>query len=329
MKYNTGLGFMIPLVLGYLMIVIANGIYQRKKMFWYFAIMFIGLSIVGDYFHDAFTVYRITLPIHVLEIFLLVLFKNTFNQGRYKGPTFYQIIVAITFLFAFSYSVIGLYYMRDQFEAIHTITDAVYFTMVTFSTVGYGDIHPITHDAKMFTVSIMVIGIGLFATVITLFASTILENISDKLKNTKGKYHMNNHLVICGYTDITKYLIKNYFNSHTDDLIIIEKNLQANHLNIESENIVNLIDADSFNHDALKKTNLEKSREILILNDNDSDNIMTLLAINNLLKESKITKPKISIKINKEENISIVENIGVDKIVSPTKKMAQMLINDD
>ena len=139
---------------------------------------------------------------------------------------------------------------------------------------------------------------------------------------------MKNHLIISGYTDITKYLIKNHFNSHTDDLIIIEKDLHSNNLNIEAGNIVNLIDADSFNHDALKKANIEKSREILILNDSDSDNIMTLLAINDVLKESKIVKPKISIKKDKEENIRIVENIGVNKIVSPTKKIAQMLIND-
>jgi voltage-gated potassium channel len=319
---------MIPMILGYLMIIIAKGIYQRKKTFWYLALMFISLSLIVDYFHDSFDIYKITLPIHVLEILLLLYFKKTFNQGKYKGPGFYQVIVVLTFLFAIVYSVTGLYYMKDQFTGISNVNDAIYFTLVTFSTVGYGDIHPLTYDAKMFTVSIMVIGIGLFATIITLFASTVIDNISDKLNRTKGKYNMKNHLIICGYTDITKYLIKNHFNSHTDDLIIIEKDLHSNNLNIEAGNIVNLIDADSFNHDALKKANIEKSREILILNDSDSDNIMTLLAINDILKESKIVKPKISIKIDKEENIRIVENIGVNKIVSPTKKIAQMLIND-
>ncbi|WP_325100629.1 ion channel [Francisella tularensis] len=51
-----------------------------------------------------------------------------------------------------SYSVLGLYYLRDEFDGIKNISDAVYFTIVTFSTVGYGDIHPITEEAKLFTI---------------------------------------------------------------------------------------------------------------------------------------------------------------------------------
>ena len=50
------------------------------------------------------------------------------------------------------------------------ISDAVYFTIVTFSTVGYGDIHLITEEAKLFTISIIIVGIGLFATIITIIS---------------------------------------------------------------------------------------------------------------------------------------------------------------
>lgn len=52
---------------------------------------------------------------------------------------------------------------------------------------------------------------------------------------------------------------------------------------------------------------------------------MTLLAIKEVLKGSDKT-PRISIKLDKDESINIANNLGVDQIVSPTKKIAELLI---
>lgn len=103
-----------------------------------------------------------------------------------KTFSFYQFVVVITFLLAISYSVLGLYYLRDEFDGIKNISDAVYFTIVTFSTVGYGDIHPITEEAKLFTISIMIVGIGLFATIITVLAGSIINKVTDKFKQKRS-----------------------------------------------------------------------------------------------------------------------------------------------
>lgn len=69
----------------------------------------------------------------------------------------------------------------------------------------------------------MVIGIGVFASVVTLLAGSIINKITDKFKFQQGASLMNNHLIICGYTEITKCLIKDYFDSQVNDLVIIEK----------------------------------------------------------------------------------------------------------
>ena len=329
MKYNSGLGVIIPLVLGYFMIVIAKGIYQRKRSFWFLAIIFITLSMIGDYVQDNHIGYKITFFTHAIEIILLLYFRKTFNQKNTKVFSFYQFVLIVTFLLAISYSVLGLYYLKDEFEGIRSIPDAIYFTLVTFSTVGYGDIHPVTDNAKLFTISIMVIGIGLFATIITVLASSIIENITEKFKQKNKVLIMKDHLIVCGYTEITKCLIKDYLKSEIDNLIVIEKNYQQKFVNIDVEEQKHFIDAESHDYDALKKANIAKAKSIFILNEKDSDNILTLLAIKEVLKESNnknTTSPNISIKLDKDESINIANNIGVDQIVSPTKKIAEMLI---
>ncbi|AIT08529.1 potassium channel protein [Candidatus Francisella endociliophora] len=327
MRYGSGLGIIIPLILGYFMIIIAKGIYQRKRTFWFLAVIFISLSMFGDYIQDNHIAYKITFFTHAIEIILLIYFRNTFNKKNSKNISFYQFILAVTFLLAISYSVLGLYYMRGEFEGINNISDAIYFTLVTFSTVGYGDIHPITDDAKLFTISIMIIGIGLFATIITVLASSFIERITDKFKQKNKVSIMKDHIIVCGYTEITKCLIKDYLKSQIDNLIVIEKNYQQKFVNIDVEQQKHFIDAESHDYDALKKANIAKAKSIFILNEKDSDNILTLLAIKEVLKENAQNKtPKISIKLDKDESINIANNIGVDQIVSPTKKIAEMLI---
>jgi len=327
MKFNIGLGVVMPIILGYLMILIAKGVYQRKRAYWILAVVFISLSILGDYIQDIHFSYDLTFILHFMEILLLLVFRRQFNQKTSKKISFHQFIITLTFLLSIVYSVLGVYYLKDEFNGIHNISDAVYFTLVTFSTVGYGDISPITDDAKMFTMSVMIIGIGFFASVVTLLAGSVIDKISDKFKSQHGASLMNNHLIICGYTEVTKCLIKEYFKSQINDLIVIEKNYLQKFLNINEEQQKHFIDAESHDYEALKKANIAKADAIFILNEKDSDNILTLLAIKEVLKDSQ-KLPKISIKLDKDESISIAKNIGVDQIVSPTKTMAEMLIKD-
>lgn len=280
---------------------------------------------LGDYIQDTHFSYDITFSLHAVEIILLLVFKKQFNETTTRKFTFQQFIISLTFFLAIAYSVLGVYGLKDQFEGIDNFTDAVYFTLVTFSTVGYGDIHPITNEAKIFTVSVMVIGIGVFASVVTLLAGSIINKITDKFKFQQGASLMNNHLIICGYTEITKCLIKDYFDSQVNDLVIIEKNYQQRFINMDEEQEKHFIDAESHDYDALKKSNITKAKAIFILNEKDSDNILTLLAIKEVLKGSDKT-PRISIKLDKDESINIANNLGVDQIVSPTKKIAELLI---
>ncbi len=328
MKYNTGLGIFLPLILGYLMIIIARGIYNRKRTFWFLAVVFISLSIIGDYVQDKHISYDVTFFTHVLEILLLIYFRKTFDKKNSNRITFYQFVLLISFLLAIGYSVTGLYYLKDEFDGIKNISDAVYFTIVTFSTVGYGDIHPLTEEAKLFTVSIMIMGIGLFATIITVMAGSVINRITEKFKQKDGAALMKDHIVICGYTEITKCLIKDYFKSHIDNIIVIEKNYHQKFINADVEQEKHFIDAESYDYDTLKKANITKAKSIFILNEKDSDNILTLLSIKEVLKTSEqpTDNIKISIKLDKDESINIANNIGVDQIVSPTKKIAEMLI---
>ena len=63
--------------------------------------------------------------------------------------------------------------------------DALYFTVVTISTVGYGDIHPTNVASKVFGIVLIIIGIGTFFTIITNVTQLLVQRGQDRLRKQR------------------------------------------------------------------------------------------------------------------------------------------------
>ncbi|PJK13136.1 potassium channel protein [Lysobacteraceae bacterium NML120232] len=59
--------------------------------------------------------------------------------------------------------------------------DALYFSVITISTVGYGDFSPQTAEGKLFTIAYLIVGIGLFVVATAAFAEYLLQHIRTEL----------------------------------------------------------------------------------------------------------------------------------------------------
>src|SRR5271166_2237044 len=68
---------------------------------------------------------------------------------------------------------------------INNLLDATYFTIVTLSTIGYGDIYPVSPTAKIFVILLIVLGLGIFlgavAAITGEFMNRRIENLSGRL----------------------------------------------------------------------------------------------------------------------------------------------------
>lgn len=65
--------------------------------------------------------------------------------------------------------------------------DALYFSVITIATVGYGDFAPQTPLGKLFTVGYLIFGIGVFVVATATFAEHLLQHIRSELIHTDGK----------------------------------------------------------------------------------------------------------------------------------------------
>ncbi len=138
----------------------------------------------------------------VLAIMLVVYWRRFDRSSLAAGSLF--ALVSIGSLLV--YAVFGALYLGQEFQP--PITDAVtafYFSIVSMSTVGFGDITPHTSASRLFTTSIIILGISIFATSISAIAGPIIGGNLRRLVKGKAPTPMRKqHIIIAGITPLAQ-----------------------------------------------------------------------------------------------------------------------------
>jgi len=86
------------------------------------------------------------------------------------------VLFLVTALLLIYFSAVGIYYFENQAqpEVFSSVFDSLWWSVITLTTVGYGDMHPITVGGRIFTFVILLIGLGIFAVPAGLVASAMV-----------------------------------------------------------------------------------------------------------------------------------------------------------
>jgi voltage-gated potassium channel len=124
------------------------------------------------------------------------------------------IAYVVALIIVIIYGITGTYVLgqRGGFNVpAMSIGDAVYFTVATISTVGYGDIYPITDTARYFVISVIVLGVGVFlGAVVTIsgeFVSRRVKAITNRVPLLEKRI-LNRHVILIGTNTTNQYLAK-------------------------------------------------------------------------------------------------------------------------
>ena len=234
-----------------------------------------------------------------------------------------NVIVISALILLLVYGTLGTYILRSQFSGIHTLTDAFYYTVVVFSTLGDNRMEPETADAKYLVMSMVLFGFGAFATFVSVIFYQIVLRINKIVHKLQGgKVHMKDHVILCGYSVITELVINKFLLHHTPFLLL--DNAQHPELNAAENGNFKFVSVPS-RLDNLHKANIELCKMVIASSDLDSENI--LVAINaNKLKKQYNAKFKIVIRVLYEENIEIANISGATDVISPTLMAATAIL---
>lgn len=220
------------------------------------------------------------------------------------------LIYALVALMAlFIYGVIGSMYIMHL-----DIINSLYYTVITVATVGYGDIIPITPVQKLFTITLVLGGVGLVAYVFTLALTVVsmaVEEVTSGSRQRRRIAAAKNHFVLCGYGRVGSAVFKQ-LQRRNQEAIIIERDRNIIEKELWEEPEVLAIPGDATDEEILKSAGIKKARGIIIATGEDVDNLFITLTARELHPEIWIVA-----RASKSENIKRLYRSGADKVISP------------
>ncbi len=204
--------------------------------------------------------------------------------------------------------------------------DALYMTIITLATVGYGEVHQVSDIGRMFTIILIVLGVGYFMYVAGLIVQFLVEDrvrvILGRRKLDKQIARLKNHYIICGYGRIGRvlahYLTERYLN-----VVIIEKN-QDRQAAMDEDGILYLM-GEATDENLLIRAGIKSARGLVTAVATDADNVfLTLIA--------KTLNPDIFIVARAIQNTAkkTLQAAGAAKIISPydlgARRMAHAIL---
>lgn len=207
------------------------------------------------------------------------------------------------------------------------IVDALYMTAITLSTVGFGEIAPMTPAAKIFTVFFIMLSLTVFAFGIRELTKFVLtENIFEKIKQKKMKKMtaaLKDHTVICGYGRNGRQATQRLLN-HDHPFVVIEQDPTPTKTNDK----INFVFGDARQDSILEQANIKKAKNLISALPDDVDNLFVVLSARELNPDLLIVS-----RLTESGNRSKLERAGANHIIMPDKiggdHMASLLMVPD
>ncbi len=260
-------------------------------------------------------------PLRVLRIFLLFrLFKilrytnsvkqfgEIFKERKFEFLTLSMLYVMVVF---FSSTIMYIYEGSGVNDKVTSFLDAIYWSIITLSTVGYGDITPMTIEGKAVTLVLTISGF----LVIAFGTSIITTGLSDRMQVIKENRvesevsKMSNFIVLCGYGIMGKNLAEQLIKLKTKFLI----------LDIDNKNVTEArkngylcLNADATNMETLQNVGIGNgATTIIALTSDDAVNLSIILSARTLDKKINIIS-----RVNRLQSKSKLKIAGANHVIS-------------
>jgi len=189
--------------------------------------------------------------------------------------------------------------------------DSIYMTIITITTVGFKEIHDLSFSGKLFTIILIISGVGTVLYALSTGAKLVLEGelqeIYGRKRLEKQLKELKDHYIICGHGRMGK-IIARELKGKNSNLIVIEKRTET----IEEKEDILILEGDATKDDILKKAGIEKAKCLISVLPTDAENLFVVLSARGL-------KPDLFIvaRAGEEGSGQKLLRAGADRVVSP------------
>lgn len=260
--------------------------------------------------------------VRILRIFLIFRLFKLFRYSQSikvfadvlstKKFELYTLALFLSFLVFIASTAIYLFENEPSGGQIAHLFDAVYWSIVTLSTVGYGDITPQTTGGRAVTLALIITGLG----VLSFFTSIIVAAFGEKMHELRENRinaeleKLNDFIIVCGFGRVGQETVR-LFKKDNQPFIIIDTNSE-NVLIAKNKGYL-VIHDDASNNNVLVRAGINNGASaVLCTTQNDVINVYITLTSRQLNPEIQIIS-----RANRHENIKKLLQAGADQIIQP------------
>ncbi len=291
-------------IIGGLQVFIAVGLLLRSRLAWISALFITAaqLALAIGYSHQ----HWFSTPVIYLIVLLAALSASgqAFRKSSLAAGTLFALAATVLLLI---YGVLGSLILGPGFAPpIVTLPQAMYFTVVTMSTVGYGDILPKSDDARLFVISLIIVGLSVFLTSITAVVGPLVQGrLSRILEPRKRRMKRVNHFIITGDGALARNTARELLLRDKAVVVIIDDEDAA-------FGEADIVIGDATDLEVLRKAGAETAHSVLALSDDDAENAFVILALRELNTDAKQVAA-----VGSRKNLERVRRVQPDMILAP------------
>lgn len=201
------------------------------------------------------------------------------------------------------------------------VVDSLYMTLTTVTTIGFGEIHEMDARGRVFTMCLIVFGVGSVLYVLSSGAQAILEghlrNLFRRRRMERKVAGLSNHVIICGYGRMGKIVAEELLARRVPCVIVENGPELAKQIQEEG---LSIIEGDATRDDVLKRAGIESARAIACVLDSDAKNLYITLSAREL--NPKILVLSRCVEESAEEKL---RRAGANKLVFPYREGAKQI----
>jgi voltage-gated potassium channel len=203
--------------------------------------------------------------------------------------------------------------LRDNFDGEVSFIDVIYFTAITVATVGYGDIVPVTDQARLFD-TFVVTPIRLFVWLIFIGTAYdfVFKRIWDRWHMQKIQRELRGHCIVCGYGTSGAATVAELCRGGMDPLQIVVIDSDADRIAKAVACGVTGLVGDATSNDVLSAAGIEMARAVLVCTGRDDTAALVVLSARTLSPQAHV-----SAIVKSAENEALVRQAGASVVVNP------------
>lgn len=200
--------------------------------------------------------------------------------------------------------------------------ESLYFTVITLATIGYGEPPHMSDAGRLFTIVLVLSGVGTLGYSLTLLVQTLIQG---ELRETREKRRMQkrleglkDHFIICGLGRVGSLIARGLV-ADGSDFVVVERERDTAE-SFESEDWIVVV-GDATREEVLQQAGIHRAKGLVCALPTDSENVYVALTARDLVPELMIVA-----RASEESSVPKLRKAGANKVISPLRTGAHQMV---